>query len=323
MKKNLPIYDIVLDDLNLKQGVGFISLVDEPAIMVDWVKLAAESNLSFKADKDKQLLFGPFLIPDMLIYRFDEKLGEYYVRFKKEEIAKIATKFNKDLNNKNINFQHTDTKVEAFVAENWVIDGEDKSKKFGFNLPDGTWFGGVKVEDENFWNDKVKNGEVKGFSVEILAELELSLKNNKVQMENQNEETTNVELAVDPNAAPAADAAPAAEAPAADAPAESKPLTAEEVSQMIDARFSQITEEITALKESVSILMEKVPVEGEIAQNEYKEIKEKITAIEEKLASTPGATSVTKPVVKTALHLDGDKFSKDLERIRQFAKIGK
>lgn len=38
MKKDLPIYDIKLTDDT--QGVGFISLVDEPAIGVDWIKLA-------------------------------------------------------------------------------------------------------------------------------------------------------------------------------------------------------------------------------------------------------------------------------------------
>jgi len=38
MKKDLPIYDIKLSDDT--QGVGFISLVDEPAIGVDWIKLA-------------------------------------------------------------------------------------------------------------------------------------------------------------------------------------------------------------------------------------------------------------------------------------------
>jgi len=159
--RELPIYDIKLSDDS--QGVGFISLVDEPAIGVDWIKLSSQAQLSFKVDKEKQLLYGPFLIPNKLIYRHDEKMGEYYVRFSKEEIEKIASKFNEDLNNKNINFQHSDQKVEAFVTQNWMIDGEqDKSRNMGFDLPEGTWFGGVKIKDESFWIDKVKTDEVKG-----------------------------------------------------------------------------------------------------------------------------------------------------------------
>jgi hypothetical protein len=183
MNKKLPIYDIILSDDDLKQGVGMISLVDDPAIKVNWIKLSKQSNLNFKSDKDKQMLYGPFLITNMLIYRNDEHNGEYYVRFSKEEIDKIATKFNEDLNNKNINFMHSDVKVDAFVAQNWLIENEqDKSRGLGFDLPEGTWFGGVKVKDADFWKDKVKSEEVKGFSVEILADLELSLKNKENNM---------------------------------------------------------------------------------------------------------------------------------------------
>ena len=183
MDKKLPIYDIVLSEDDLSQGVGMISLVDDPAIKVNWIKLAKQTSLSFKSDKDKQMLYGPFLIPNMLIYRSDEHNGEYYVRFSREEIDKIATKFNEDLNSKNINFMHSDVKVDAFVAQNWLIENEqDKSRGLGFDLPEGTWFGGVKVKDNNFWQDKVKSEEVKGFSVEILADLELSLKNKENNM---------------------------------------------------------------------------------------------------------------------------------------------
>ena len=143
-------------------------------------------NIELKADKEKQLLYGPFLIPNKLIYRSDETNGEYYVRFSAQEIEKIATKFNEDLNSKNINLMHTDEMVDAFVAQSWVIEGDqDKSKNLGFDLPEGTWFGAVKVKDSEFWNQKVKNNEVKGFSVEILADLQLSLKNKEQIMKKQ------------------------------------------------------------------------------------------------------------------------------------------
>ena len=119
----------------------------------------------------------------MLIYRNDDINGEYYVRFSKDEIEKIATKFNEDLNNKNINLMHTDQKVDAFVAQSWIIESDqDKSKSLGFDLPEGTWFGAVKVKDLEFWKEKVKSDEVKGFSVEIMADLKLALKNKNKQM---------------------------------------------------------------------------------------------------------------------------------------------
>ena len=33
-------------------------------------------------------------------------------------------------------------------------------------MPVGTWMASVKVEDEGIWNDYVKTGKVKGFSLE-------------------------------------------------------------------------------------------------------------------------------------------------------------
>lgn len=354
MNKDLPIYDVVLTDDN--QGVGFISLVTTPAIGVDWIKLNKTQTLNFKANKDKQMLWGPFLIPNMLIYRFDDKIGEYFVRFSKEQIAIIAEKFSEDLNSKNINFQHTDQKVEAFVSENWIIEGDnDKSMNFGFDLPEGSWFGGVKVRDENFWIDKVKTNEVKGFSVEILADLELQLKNNEQKMEKEIKLATatlidgtiiyydgdlvvGAALFTDeamtmpvPNSAEGemewtmedgtkvytldgkitkietevvAPAEGLAAEPVAPAAQESKPLSMAEVSSMIDARFSDLMDEITKMKELIGQKDEQM--------TEYRK------QIEEKFSMTPALGSVKTD--KKEVKLD-DKFSKDYERIINFAKI--
>jgi len=347
--RELPIYDIKLTDDS--QGVGFISLVDVPAIGVDWIKLSNESQLSFKADKEKQLLYGPFLIPNKLIYRHDEKMGEYYVRFSKEEIEKIASKFNEDLNNKNINFQHSDQKVEAFVASNWMIDGEqDKSRNMGFDLPEGTWFGGVKVKDLSFWTDKVKTDEVRGFSVEILADLELALKNKEQKMENKIKlgtavlkEGVTVYYDGDFGMGTAIFMDEALTQPAPDAdhvledgtivttkdgkvveiqvtaveeeaskkkkeeemiegePATSMTITAEEVSSMIDARFSELMDEITRLKELVG--------QKDETMSEFKK------EVEEKFSATAATKSITKAEPK-----QDDKFAKVEARIKEFAK---
>jgi hypothetical protein len=354
MKKDLPIFDIVLDESNLKQGVGMISLVSDPAIGVDWIKLAKQNPIHFKADKDRQLLYGPFLIPNMLIYRSDEVNGEYYVRFSKEEIEKIASKFNEDLNSKNINFEHSNEKVEAFVSQSWIIEGDqDKSKSLGFDLPEGTWFGAVKVKDTQFWMEKVKSEEVKGFSVEILADLKLALKNKEQKMKNENlkfkkkfiakqkfDEAVETEageliviaeeIAVDQEVVVVMDDLVVVEtfdgevmvddmtvvieggiiteimegeAPAEEAPAEefeedmpSTAVTSEEVSQMIDARFGELMEEITRLK---------TMIDGQT--EDFKK------TIDDKFKTTPAVESVKKSNVD-------EKFKSDEERVRSFAK---
>jgi hypothetical protein len=357
MKKDLPIFDIVLNDEDLKQGVGMISLVDDPAIGVNWIKLAKQNPLLFKADKEKQLLYGPFLIPNMLIYRSDEINGEYYVRFSKDEIEKIATKFNEDLNNRNINFMHTDMKVDGFVAQNWVIENDqDKSKGLGFDLPEGTWFGAVKIKDSEFWMEKVKSDEVKGFSVEILADLKLALKNKKQKMKemkfkrkfiakqkfDEAVETESGELIViaeeiavgqevvvvmddlavvdtfdgtvevdgqevvieggeitevnemteESTEEPATEEFEGEDTPNAYA-------TPEEVSQMIDARFAELMDEITRIKGMID--------------GQTEEFKK---TINEKFKTTPAVESVKKQPMD-------EKFKNMEDRVRAFAKNNK
>jgi hypothetical protein len=41
----------------------------------------------------------------------------------------------------------------------------DKSKLYGFDLPDGTWFVKMKIENKELWS-RIKSGELKGLSIE-------------------------------------------------------------------------------------------------------------------------------------------------------------
>lgn len=173
MEKKLPTYKIIVDPNDTETGVYAVSLVDEPAIEVDWIKLSKVIEMEFSVNKDKQMLFGPLLIPGKLIYRRDNKGNEYNIVFDEETIQIIADKFNENKLGDAFNFQHSNRKVEAVLLQNWITGELDKSKEYGFELPKGTWFGGVKVKDEEFWLEEVKTEKVKGFSVEIMAGTEL------------------------------------------------------------------------------------------------------------------------------------------------------
>ena len=53
------------------------------------------------------------------------------------------------------------------LLEQWVVESRvhDKSRYYGFdNLPQGTWFGVYKVNDDKTW-ERIKNGELRGFSI--------------------------------------------------------------------------------------------------------------------------------------------------------------
>jgi hypothetical protein len=174
MEKRLPTYKIIVNPDDNETGVYGISLVDSPAIEVDWIKLSKElEDIFFSAQKDKQMLFGPLLIPDKLILRKAQNGDLYNIVFDKDTIQTIADKYNETGDNKTFNFQHSDRVVDAVLLQNWITGNIDKSQDYGYALPEGTWFGGVKVKDESFWMTEVKSEKVKGFSIEIKAETEL------------------------------------------------------------------------------------------------------------------------------------------------------
>jgi hypothetical protein len=180
MKENLPLYKILVNEDD-ESGIEFISLVKSPAIEINWV--AFSKQMQFAVDVEQRKLIAPFVVPDQPIYRNDEEFGEYYVVFDKENIQKMAEKFNRSAKNQNINLEHKkNSKVEgAYVSENWIVDGEDKTHKYGFSLPDGSWAGVVKIDNQEFWDEYIKTGEVLGFSVEGLLGMQ-NIKQTKQTM---------------------------------------------------------------------------------------------------------------------------------------------
>lgn len=54
------------------------------------------------------------------------------------------------------------------LVESWIVEDKvhDKSVKYGMDLPLGSWVGSVKVNNDKIWNEFVKTGKVKGFSIE-------------------------------------------------------------------------------------------------------------------------------------------------------------
>lgn len=180
----LPVFKIKVDEsLESNQGIDFISLVDYPAIESNWVALSNEKSFTFNADK--QLLYGAILIPDQPIYRFSKEMGEFYVVFTKEEILKLVRKFQAQQKTINLNYQHKEgTQIaNAVIQEIWIVENPDKSQKYVKNLPEGSAFVVAHIGDSKFWNEEVKTGNVKGFSIEGFLDMELNKIKNK--MENQ------------------------------------------------------------------------------------------------------------------------------------------
>jgi len=169
LNKSLPIYalDITMEDD--ETGVSYVALVDHPAIERNFYKFSeAKKKFVFKTtSEEKRIISGALMIADTPIYRNDSN-GEYYVTFSADSISNIVKKFFKNGNTANVNEMHDPRKIAdgVYMFESFIIDSARMSNPKGFeDLPDGSWFGSYKVDNEEIWQ-QIKAGEFMGFSVE-------------------------------------------------------------------------------------------------------------------------------------------------------------
>ena len=168
MNKKLKKYTVGLDSETLA-----VSFVTEPAIEELFVALKKDKeDMVYLSSNEKHLCFGAILVPDKEIYRNDDS-GEYTITFSKESIEKMSQNYLKFKRQDNVTLQHNEVADNVVLVESWIKTDmqKDKSVALGLNpeLPVGTWFGGFKVNDVDVW-ERVKSGELKGFSVEAILE---------------------------------------------------------------------------------------------------------------------------------------------------------
>ena len=163
----MRIVELILDEEQEESGIEAISIVESPAIESDFVALKGEEIKLAEVDKEKRILLGALLIPNKPIYR---KSGEeeYYIYFSKDTVRKASQMYLMNGNQSNATLEHEHDINGLTLVESWIVEDEvhDKSRKFGMNVPVGTWMGSVKVNNDEVWNDFVKTGKVKGFSIE-------------------------------------------------------------------------------------------------------------------------------------------------------------
>ena len=167
--KNTKIVELVVSDDSEELTIDAISLVTSPAIEQDFVFFGKEkNNLTLaKIDEEKRMLVSPALIPNKQIFRYDANTdSDYYVYFSKETVRQASELYLKHNNHHKATYQHEDRVSGVLTVESWIKEGDmDKSKLYGFDLPDGTWFVKMKIENDDMWA-KIKEGELKGLSIE-------------------------------------------------------------------------------------------------------------------------------------------------------------
>ena len=168
---DLPFIEFKLTDE--VEGLQAIALVDSPAIGLNYQAFAPHK---FEViNEEKRIVMGAAMIPDLPIYRRDER-GEYYAIFKKETIKALVQKLFKENKHNNFNEQHNAFKIldDVFIYQSFITDAElGITAPSGFeNVADGTWFIAAKVENDEAWAKVKEEGLLKGFSVEGVFDLE-------------------------------------------------------------------------------------------------------------------------------------------------------
>jgi len=177
----MQIYELVLNKET--DGVDAISVVDRPATEENFIALKEQHEVKLaEVDTDKRILMGAALVPNKQIYRKNGK-EEFYVYFSKDTIKQASELFLINGNQNNATLMHDKTINDMSVVESWIIDDavNDKSVKYGFSLPIGTWMISMKCNNEDIWQ-KVKAGEIKGFSIEgyFADKVQMTSNNKKI-----------------------------------------------------------------------------------------------------------------------------------------------
>tara|TARA_R100001460_G_scaffold83298_2_gene124174 strand:+ start:291 stop:1487 length:1197 start_codon:yes stop_codon:yes gene_type:complete len=162
----MELFELKIDD-ELFDEVFAISLVSEPAIESNFVFFDKEKVQFKKIDNEKRIVAGPVLIPNKKILRVDGQGKPYEVFFSEETVEKLAQNYLKRRYNNSATVEHDEKVNGVSLVESWIKTTKlDKSNGLGLNLPVGSWVGLFKIDNDEIWNEYVKSGSVKGFSIE-------------------------------------------------------------------------------------------------------------------------------------------------------------
>jgi hypothetical protein len=148
------------------------------------IKQLEKQKMVFAFDEDKRIVVGAAMVPHKMINRYDSMGRLYYVFFSKDSIKKMADKFLKEKRTDQTSVEHDGVQLgseKVFITESWVSEDPvlDKSHFYGFELPAGTWFVAMKVQDDKVWK-MIKDKSLTGFSVEgLFAEKSMFSKEDK------------------------------------------------------------------------------------------------------------------------------------------------
>lgn len=170
--KSLPIYKALVS--SEEDGMFCVSLVDQPAIEKDFVAFEKQEPVKLSIeDEEQQMVFGPVMIPNMLIYRRNAEGFEYYIMYEADTIHQMAEKFFAERRTNDVDTDHNfELEPGVVMTQAFFKNVEKGINPAGYeDLPDDTLFFQYHITNQEVW-DKVKSGEFKGFSLAGLFTVE-------------------------------------------------------------------------------------------------------------------------------------------------------
>tara|TARA_R100000541_G_scaffold23737_3_gene33524 strand:- start:4113 stop:5297 length:1185 start_codon:yes stop_codon:yes gene_type:complete len=173
------------------KGVFAISLVKTPATEETFIAMSAQEELikMAKVNEEQRIVMGLVLQPEQLILRQDPESGEKFnIVFSADTIKELSHNFFKSGFQLNSKLEHNSPIKDVTFVESWIVENSeiDKSANFGMSFPKGSWIATMKVDNDDIWNNYVKTGEVEGFSVDAMVDLEeINLKAELKMSENK------------------------------------------------------------------------------------------------------------------------------------------
>lgn len=158
-----------------ENGLNILSMVETPAIEINYVKMEEEINhIKMEVlDEEKNIVIAPALVPDMLIPRVHKGI-KYYISFDKETIEQSLIKMSAEQKDQNVDINHSEKLINgAIVMEKFITHPNRVTQVKNFeNLPMGTLFFTAKVTDEKLMSD-IKAGKINGWSIDGFYDLEI------------------------------------------------------------------------------------------------------------------------------------------------------
>ena len=177
----IPVYDAIISDEEC--GMFKISLVDDPAVMSNFMAFDSQRRPLMYAieDEEKRLVRGCIMRADFPIYRRDDRMGEYYVIYKAEQIRKMAEKYLLEGRQNDVNLMHQEgSDVEGVQMVQYFIKGDGVSVEGFDECADGSLFGEFHITNDEIW-EQVKAGTYQGFSLEGVFDLAPEQDRDEVQ----------------------------------------------------------------------------------------------------------------------------------------------